>query len=109
MIVLFNFCCQESQTTDPTKSLLLIYIHSTTAPTTPGPYCYHNALASAAAKEEAEQADKQQREAEAALKKEDEPKEGSGTQDSAVKPEDTVNTGSQSVVQVSAVTISWPL
>ena len=56
-------------------------------------------LATAAAKEEAEQADKQRREAEAALKKEDEATEGSAAQDSTVKPEDTVNTGSQSVIQ----------
>lgn len=61
--------------------------------------------ATAAAKEEAEQADKQRREEEAALKKETEAKEGSATQDSTVTPEATVNTGSQSIVQVSAASI----
>ena len=67
------------------------------------------ALSTAAAKEEAEQADKQRREAEAALKKENEPKEGSATQDSTVKPEDTVNTGSQIIVQARAGFMTWPL
>ncbi|KAL3130419.1 hypothetical protein ABBQ38_008242 [Trebouxia sp. C0009 RCD-2024] len=52
-----------------------------------------------AAKEEAEQADKQRREAEEASKKEEEAKTGSAPQDDTLKPEDTVNTGSQTVLQ----------
>ena len=66
-------------------------------------------FATAAAKEEAEQADKQRREQEAALKTETEAKEGSATQDSTVKPADTVNSGSQSVVQASAAFTPWPV
>lgn len=58
-------------------------------------------LIAAAAKEVAEQADKQRREAEQALKKEEEDKQGSAAQGSALNPEDTVNTGSQSVKQAS--------
>lgn len=59
-------------------------------------------FATAAAKEKAEEADKQRREAEAALTKEDEAKEGAAAPDSTLKPEDTVNTGGQTVLQASA-------
>lgn len=61
----------------------------------------------AAAKEEAEEADKQRRAAEEALKKEEEGKKGeegkeaSAAGEGALEPEDTVNTGSQSVKQAS--------
>ena len=55
----------------------------------------------AAAKEEAEQADKQRREAEQALRKEEEDKQGSAAPGSTLTPEDTVNTGSQNVQQAS--------
>jgi len=55
----------------------------------------------AAAKEEAEEADKQRREAAEALKKEEDAKKVTSEDAEAITVEDTVNTGSQSVLQVN--------
>lgn len=60
----------------------------------------------AAAKEEAEEADKQRREAAEALKKEEDAKMGTLGDAEAVTQEDTVNTGSQSVLQVTSSRVS---
>ncbi len=55
----------------------------------------------AAAKDEAEKADKQRREAAEALKKEEQAKTGTSDDAHGIKPEDTVNTGSHHVLQAS--------
>ena len=60
----------------------------------------------AAAKEEAEQADKRRRETEEAEKKKRDAEQGSTQVADDVKLEDTVNTGTQSVLQVSHYIIS---
>lgn len=55
-----------------------------------------------AAKEEAEQADKERREAAEALKKEEDAAKGISGDGEVIKPEETVNTGSQHVLQEDA-------
>lgn len=60
--------------------------------------CVHHA---AAAKEEAEEANKQRREAAEALKKDQDAQDGSSADADTIKAEDTVDTGSQHVLQVT--------
>ena len=60
----------------------------------------------AAANEEAEEADKQRKEAAEALKKEEDAKKGTSEDADAITAEDTVNTGSQSTLQVTIFRIS---